>query len=74
MSSATIAPVAQALYLCDGHLGVPGGKTDLMGLFCKETRDIYVRPGEVTRSYFVMPLPVPPPPLAVPAPPPRPQD
>jgi hypothetical protein len=25
--------VAQALYLCDGHLGFPGGKTDLMGLF-----------------------------------------
>ena len=33
MSSATIVPVAQALYLCDGHLGLPGGKTDLMGLF-----------------------------------------
>jgi hypothetical protein len=33
MSSATIVPVAQALYLCDGHLGFPGGKTDLMGLF-----------------------------------------
>jgi len=33
MSSATIAPVAQALYLCDGHLGFPGGKTDLVGLF-----------------------------------------
>ena len=25
--------MAQALYLCDGHLGFPGGKTDLMGLF-----------------------------------------
>jgi hypothetical protein len=33
MSTATIIPVAQALYLCDGHIGVPGGKTDLMGLF-----------------------------------------
>jgi hypothetical protein len=33
MSSATIMPVAQALYLCDGHLGFPGGKSDLMGLF-----------------------------------------
>src|SRR4051794_2675660 len=33
MSPAIILPVAQALYLCDGHLGYPGGKTDLMGLF-----------------------------------------
>jgi hypothetical protein len=33
MSPATITPVAQALYLCDGHLGFPGGKTDLVGLF-----------------------------------------
>jgi hypothetical protein len=33
MSSATIIPVAQALYLSDGHLGFPGGKSDLMGLF-----------------------------------------
>jgi hypothetical protein len=33
MSSATIIPVAQALYLCDGHVGFPGGKTDLIGLF-----------------------------------------
>src|SRR6185503_12167015 len=33
MSEAMIAPVAQALYLCDGHLGYPGGKTDLVGLF-----------------------------------------
>jgi hypothetical protein len=33
MSSATIVPVAQALYLCDGHIGFPGGKTDLIGLF-----------------------------------------
>src|SRR5690348_6870811 len=33
MSSATIVPVAQALYLCDGHLGFAGGKTDLIGLF-----------------------------------------
>jgi uncharacterized protein (TIGR03000 family) len=47
---------------------------DRGGHVCKETRDIHVRPGEVSRSYFVMPLPVPPPTLAVPAPPPRPQD
>jgi hypothetical protein len=33
MSAATIVPVAQALYLADGYLGFPGGKTDLMGLF-----------------------------------------
>ena len=33
MSAATIVPVAQGLYLCDGHLGFPGGKTDLVGLF-----------------------------------------
>lgn len=33
MSSVTIVPVAQALYLCDGHIGFPGGKTDLIGLF-----------------------------------------
>lgn len=33
MSSVTIIPVAQALYLCDGHIGFPGGKTDLIGLF-----------------------------------------
>lgn len=28
-----IVPVAKALYLCDGTIGIPGGKTDLMGLF-----------------------------------------
>jgi hypothetical protein len=33
MSVATITPVAQALYLGDGHIGFPGGKTDLIGLF-----------------------------------------
>src|SRR5262249_51587607 len=33
MPSATIVPSAQALYLCDGHIGFPGGKTDLIGLF-----------------------------------------
>lgn len=33
MSAATIVLVAQALYLCDGHVGFPGGKTDLIGLF-----------------------------------------
>jgi hypothetical protein len=31
--SATIIPVAQALYLCDDYVGFPGGKTDLIGLF-----------------------------------------
>ena len=33
MSPAPIVPVAQALYLCDGHISFPGGKTNLMGLF-----------------------------------------
>ena len=33
MSPVTIVPVAQALYLCDGHLRFSGGKTDLIGLF-----------------------------------------
>jgi hypothetical protein len=33
MSSATIVPVAQGLYPCDGHLGFPNGKTDLVGFF-----------------------------------------
>src|SRR5688572_11937956 len=33
MSSAVIVPVAKALYLCDGTIGISGGKTDLMGLF-----------------------------------------
>lgn len=33
MPATAIVPVAQALYLCDGHLGYPGGKTDLLGLF-----------------------------------------
>jgi Family of unknown function (DUF6941) len=33
MSAPTIVPVAQALYLCDGHISFPRGKTDLMGLF-----------------------------------------
>lgn len=33
MSVATILPVAQGLYLCDGHIGYSGGKTDLVGLF-----------------------------------------
>jgi hypothetical protein len=28
-----IVPVAKSLYLCDGTIGFPGGKTDLMGLF-----------------------------------------
>lgn len=33
MPAAVIVPVAKALYLCDGTIGIPGGKTDLMGLF-----------------------------------------
>jgi hypothetical protein len=33
MSLARIVPVAQGVFLCDGHLSFPGGKTDLMGLF-----------------------------------------
>ena len=28
-----IIPVAKALYLCDGHLGFPSHKTDLVGIF-----------------------------------------
>ena len=41
MSSGTIAPVAQGLYLCDGHLGYPRGKTDLMGLFNRINAPVY---------------------------------
>jgi len=33
MSSGIIIPVAKNLYLCDGHIGLPGGKTDLIGIF-----------------------------------------
>jgi hypothetical protein len=33
MPPAQVVPVAKALYLCDGTIGLPGGKTDLMGLF-----------------------------------------
>lgn len=33
MPSTLILPVAKALYLCDGHIGFPGGKTDLVGIF-----------------------------------------
>jgi hypothetical protein len=29
----SITPVAKALYLCDGHIGFPSQKTDLMGIF-----------------------------------------
>jgi hypothetical protein len=28
-----IVPVAKSLFLCDGTIGFPGGKTDLVGLF-----------------------------------------
>jgi uncharacterized protein DUF6941 len=33
MSPGLIVPVAKALYLCDGHIAFPGGKTDLIGIF-----------------------------------------
>lgn len=33
MSQAIIIPVAKALYLCDGCIGFPNQKTDLVGLF-----------------------------------------
>lgn len=33
MPSRTIIPVVKALYLCDGHIGFPNQKTDLMGIF-----------------------------------------
>src|SRR5207249_10811420 len=33
MSQPSINPVAKTLYLCDGHIGFPGQKTDLVGLF-----------------------------------------
>ena len=29
----SITPVAKALYLCDGAIGFPNQKTDVMGLF-----------------------------------------
>lgn len=33
MPTTIILPLAKALYLCDGTIGFPGGKTDLVGLF-----------------------------------------
>ena len=33
MSSGIVVPVAKNLYLADGTLGYPGGKTDVIGLF-----------------------------------------
>jgi hypothetical protein len=33
VSSGIIVPVASCLYLVDGSIGYPGGKTDLMGIF-----------------------------------------
>lgn len=33
MSSASITPVAKALYICDGAIGFANQKTDVMGLF-----------------------------------------
>lgn len=33
MPAKVIAPSAKSLYLCDGTIGFPGGKTDPVGLF-----------------------------------------
>jgi hypothetical protein len=33
LSAGFILPVVKSLYLCDGHLGFPSRKTDLMGIF-----------------------------------------
>lgn len=33
MPKPVIVPVAKSLYLCDGTIGLPGGKTDVMGIF-----------------------------------------
>jgi hypothetical protein len=33
VAAGSIVPVASCLYLVDGSLGYPGGKTDLMGIF-----------------------------------------
>lgn len=33
MSQSIVLPFAKSLYLADGTLGFPGGKTDLMGVF-----------------------------------------
>ncbi len=33
MAQAPIIPTVKALYLCDGSIGFPNGKTDLMGIF-----------------------------------------
>jgi len=33
LAPATIIPVAKGLYLCDGHIGFPNQKTDLVGIF-----------------------------------------
>ncbi len=33
LPTAVIVPIAKPLYLCDGTIGFPGGKTDLVGLF-----------------------------------------
>jgi hypothetical protein len=40
LTQATIIPYAKALYLCDGHIGLPNHKTDLMGIFNS------IRPGK----------------------------
>jgi len=33
LAQPAITPVARSLFLCDGHIGYPGQKTDLVGLF-----------------------------------------
>jgi hypothetical protein len=35
LSQPAITPVAKSLYLCDGHIGYPGQKTDIIGLFSR---------------------------------------
>jgi hypothetical protein len=50
MAQPSINPVAKTLYLCDGHIGFPGGKTDLVGLFS------WIRPPQYPhrQKYFVI--------------------
>lgn len=33
MTGTSLTPMAKSLHLCDGHIGYPGQKTDLIGLF-----------------------------------------
>ena len=50
MSQPSINPVAKSLYLCDGHIGYAGGKTDLVGMFSR------IRPEQYpyVHAYFVV--------------------